>query len=248
MTGKKYTTIDEAEVKKFSDMADDWWNPNGKFKPLHKFNPIRLTYLKNKICEIFNRDPLQQKPLTNISILDIGCGGGLLAEPLVRLGATVTAIDASKNNIEVAKVHAKQMGLNIDYQHITAEELLQNKQKFDVVLAMEIVEHVSDVTLFTETIIKLVNEDGLLFMATINRTIKAWLLAIVAAEYILRWLPIGTHNYEKLVKPQELIEILAKTNMKLLEQRGFSYNPIKDIWKISQDLEVNYILLARKIK
>lgn len=238
------TTIDEIEVQKFSAMAQEWWDPNGKFKPLHKFNPTRLAYLKEKICAFFDKDPLAHKPLAGLSILDIGCGGGLLCEPLTRLGAEVVGVDAAADNIKIAATHAKQMDLNITYLNETAEALVEKEQRFDVVLAMEVIEHVADLSLFIQSATKLMKPDGLLCVATINRNLKAWLCAIVAAEYILGWLPRGTHQYEKFVKPEELEKLLLENNMKLLERRGVAYNPIKDSWNLSQNLDINYMLLA----
>ena len=202
------TTVDKIEIEKFSKMARDWWNPKGKFKPLHLFNPTRIAFIKEKLISHFKLDSDSEKPFKNINILDIGCGGGLLCEPLKRLGATVTGIDASKQNIEVAKFHANEMNLNIDYIHCEPEKLKINK-KFDVILNMEVVEHVSNIDLFIEHCSQLIEKNGIMFVATINKNLKSYLFAIVGAEYILRWLPIGTHQWDKFLTPQEL-EIIAK--------------------------------------
>ena len=197
------TTVDKIEIEKFSKMAQDWWNPKGKFKPLHLFNPSRISFIKDKLVSHFLLNTETPKPLKKIKILDIGCGGGLLCEPLKRLGATITGIDASKNNIEVAKLHAKEMDLNIDYIHCPPENL-NLKNEFDVILNMEIVEHVSDVNLFILNCSKLIKKNGIMFVATINKNLKSYVFAIVGAEYILRWLPIGTHDWDKFLTPKEL--------------------------------------------
>ncbi|MDR0252070.1 MAG: bifunctional 2-polyprenyl-6-hydroxyphenol methylase/3-demethylubiquinol 3-O-methyltransferase UbiG [Brucellaceae bacterium] len=240
------TTIDPAEVAHFSRIASEWWNPQGKFRPLHKFNPTRLEYLKEQICKHFNRDPLMAKPLEGLRILDIGCGGGLLCEPMARLGATVIGADASTTNIEVAKIHATEMGIEIDYRATTAEALADAGEQFDIVLNMEVVEHVSDVDLFMSATAKMVKPQGLMFVATINRTLKAWGLAIIGAEYVLRWLPKGTHQYEKLVRPEELEKPLQAAGLTVLEKTGVSYNPLNDTWNRSRDLDVNYMVLAQR--
>lgn len=240
------TTIDPAEIAHFSRIASEWWNPQGKFRPLHKFNPTRLDYLKENICKYFSRDPLAAKPLEGLRILDIGCGGGLLCEPMARLGATVVGADASATNIEVAKIHAAEMGIEIDYRATTAEALAEAGEQFDVVLNMEVVEHVSDVDLFMSATAKMVKPQGLIFVATINRTLKAWGLAIIGAEYVLRWLPKGTHQYEKLVRPEELEKPLQAAGLTVLEKTGVSYNPLNDTWNRSRDLDVNYMVLAQR--
>ena len=204
-------TINKKEIEKFSKIAEEWWNPNGKFKPLHKFNPIRIEYIKNNIIKDFNLK-LSDKPLKNIDILDIGCGGGLLSEPMCRLGANIVGIDASKKNIDVAKFHAKKNKLKINY--ITASpETLKTKKKFDVILNMEIIEHVEDIDLFIKESSKLLKKNGLMFVATLNKTLKSYLFAIVGAEYILNWLPIGTHDWNKFIKPEDLISIGKVNNL-----------------------------------
>ena len=235
----KNNTINKKEIEKFSKIAEEWWNPNGKFKPLHKFNPLRISYIKDNIIKTFKLNH-NKTPLKNIKILDIGCGGGLLSEPMCRLGATVTAIDASEKNINVAKLHAKKNNLKIDYI-CTSPEQLKNKNKFDVILNMEIVEHVDDINLFLKSCSKLLKKDGIMFIATINKTLKSYVFAIVGAEYILRWLPIGTHDWEKFVKPNDLVEILKIHNTKLERFDGMKFNLITDEWNISKDMSVNYI-------
>jgi len=226
-------------------MANEWWDPKGKFKPLHKFNPIRIKYIRDNIMSNFKLSRTS-KPLKKIDILDIGCGGGLLSEPMHRLGASVTGIDASKNNIKIAKLHSKKNKLNIKYIH-TSPEKLKIKKKFDVILNMEIVEHVEDIDFFLESCSKLLKKNGLMFVATINKTLKSYIFAIVGAEYVLRWLPIGTHEWEKFIKPQELQKIQKKNNLILSKLDGMNFNMIKDEWKISQDTSVNYIAKFVKI-
>lgn len=242
------TTIDDAEVARFSALAADWWNPNGKFRPLHKFNPVRLAYLKQQICQHFDRDVKAPAALHGLRILDIGCGGGLLSEPMARLGADIVGADASETNIEVAKIHATQSELTIDYRATSAEIMADNGEKFDIVLNMEVVEHVADVDLFMASCCEMVKPGGLMFIATINRTAKARLLAIFMAEKVLRWLPVGTHEFEKLVKPEELEETLVKAGMSMLERTGVTYDLLFDQWKIARDMEVNYMMLATRAK
>ena len=233
------SSINKKEIEKFSNMADEWWDPHGKFKPLHKFNPIRIKYIKENIINHFNTKK-KNKPLSGINILDIGCGGGLLSEPMCRLGANITGIDASIKNIKTAKFHAKKNGLKINYICSSPEKLKISK-KFDVILNMEIVEHVEDISFFLKSCSKLLNKNGLMFVATINKTLKSYVFAIVGAEYILRWLPIGTHEWEKFVKPEDLKKILVKNNLSLKKLDGMHFNLIKDEWGISKDLSVNYI-------
>lgn len=240
------TTIDETEVERFARIAAEWWNPYGKFRPLHKFNPTRISYVKEKICQAFGRNPLDGAPLKGIRILDIGCGGGLLCEPLARLGADMVGADPSATNIEIARLHAEKAGLEIDYRAVTAEELAAAGEKFDVVLNMEVVEHVADVSLFMAQICSMVRSGGLMFIATLNRTWKAWGLAIIGLEYILHWLPKGTHTYDKFLRPSELKENLAASGLAVLDELGFVYNPLHDSWKRSPDMDVNYLLLARR--
>jgi len=232
-------SINKKEIEKFSNMAAEWWDPEGKFKPLHKFNPIRIKYIKENIIKEFQ---LKNKryPLSGINILDIGCGGGLLSEPMCRLGANVTAIDASNKNIAIANLHAKKNNLKINYL-CSSPEKLKIAKKFDVILNMEIVEHVEDVDFFLKSCASLLKKNGLMFVATINKTLKSYFFAIVGAEYILRWLPAGTHDWEKFVKPEYLKKILLKNNLSLNGIDGMSFNIVKDEWNISRDLSVNYI-------
>ena len=239
------SSVNKKEIEKFSKMAAEWWNPKGKFKPLHKFNPIRIKYIRDNIVSNFKLD-YTSKPLKKINILDIGCGGGLLSEPMNRLGANVTGIDASINNIKIAKLHAKKNKLNINYI-CTSPEKLKIKKKFDVILNMEIVEHVEDIDFFLASCSKLLKKNGLMFVATINKTLKSYIFAIVGAEYVLRWLPIGTHEWEKFVKPEELQEIQKKNKLVLNKLDGMQFNMIKDEWRISKDTSVNYIAKFIKI-
>ena len=232
-------SVNKKEIDKFSKMANEWWDPEGKFKPLHKFNPIRIKYIKENIINNFK---LKNKfrPLSGINILDIGCGGGLLSEPMSRMGANVTGIDASDKNIKIAKLHSKKNKLKINYL-CSSPEKLKIKKKFDVILNMEIVEHVEDIDFFLKSCSKLLKKNGLMFVATINKTLKSYIFAIIGAEYVLRWLPIGTHEWEKFVKPEDLKKILMKYNLSLNKLEGMNFNIIKDEWSISRDLSVNYI-------
>jgi len=238
-------TINKLEIAKFSKIAAEWWSPNGKFKPLHKFNPIRIKYLKENIIEHFKLKQTNS-PLKGLNILDIGCGGGLLSEPITRLGAKVTAIDASKKNIQVAKFHAKKNSLKINYLCSSPEKLNLNK-KFDVVLNMEIVEHVEDLNFFIKKSSNLLKKNGLMFIATLNKTFKSYMFAIIGAEYVLRWLPIGTHDWEKFVKPDNLVSLAINSNLKLKKLSGMKFNPIIDKWSLSNDKSVNYIAKFKKI-
>ena len=237
-------SINKKEIEKFSNMAAEWWDPEGKFKPLHKFNPIRIKYIKENIVKEFQ---LKNKkyPLSGINVLDIGCGGGLLSEPMCRLGANVTAIDASNKNITIANLHAKKNNLKINYI-CSSPEKLKTTKKFDVILNMEIVEHVEDVDFFLKSCANLLKKNGLMFVATINKTLKSYIFAIVGAEYVLRWLPIGTHEWEKFVKPEELKRILIKNKLNLKKIDGMNFNILKDEWNVSKDLSVNYIAEFKK--
>ena len=235
----KTNTINKEEIEKFSRIAEEWWNPLGKFKPLHKFNPIRISYIKDNIINSFKLKK-QEKPLKNLKILDIGCGGGLLSEPMCRLGADVTGIDASKKNIQVAKLHAKKSNLKIKYIS-TSPENFKTNIKFDVILNMEIIEHVEDVSFFLKSCSSLLKKEGIMFIATINKTLKSYVFAIIGAEYILRWLPIGTHEWEKFVSPNDLINISKKYNLNLENLDGMKFNIIKDEWSLSDDKTINYI-------
>jgi len=235
----KTNTINKEEIEKFSRIAEEWWNPTGKFKPLHKFNPIRISYIKENIINSFKLKD-QDKPLKNIRILDIGCGGGLLSEPMCRLGAKVTGIDASEKNIQVAKLHAKKNNLDIKYLS-TSPENFKTDLKFDVILNMEIIEHVEDVDFFLESCSSLLRKNGIMFVATINKTLKSYLFAIIGAEYILQWLPIGTHEWDKFVNPDDLINISKKYNLNLENLDGMKFNIFKDEWSLSSDKSINYI-------
>ncbi|KQT85884.1 bifunctional 2-polyprenyl-6-hydroxyphenol methylase/3-demethylubiquinol 3-O-methyltransferase UbiG [Aurantimonas sp. Leaf443] len=240
------TTIDADEIERFSRLAAEWWNPKGKFRPLHRFNPVRLDYLREQMALNFSRDLRSTRPFEGLSVLDIGCGGGLICEPMARLGASVVGADASQTNIEVAKLHAETGGLDIDYRATTAEAIAEGGERFDVVLALEIVEHVSDVPLFLSSCATMVKPGGLLAVATINRTLKALSLAIVGAEYVLRWLPRGTHTYSKLVRPEEISRPLEADGLTMIDETGVVYHPLADEWRRSRDLDVNYMLLARR--
>lgn len=240
------TTIDDDEVSRFTRMAEEWWNPTGKFKPLHKFNPVRLAYIREHVLQHFGRDGEDIRPFKGLDILDIGCGGGLLSEPMARLGAQVSGADAAERNIGVAKAHAAQSGLDIDYRATTAEALAEQGAQFDVVLNMEVIEHVADVPLYVEACASLVKPGGLMFVATINRTARAYALAIVGAEYVLGWLPKGTHSYHKFLTPEEITSQLKQHGMQVIDRCGVSYVPLRDEWRKSGDLGVNYMLLAQK--
>ena len=233
------TSVNKKEIDKFSKMANEWWDPEGKFKPLHKFNPTRIKYIKENIINNFKLKN-KSKPLSGIKILDIGCGGGLLSEPMSRMGANVTGIDASDKNIKIAKLHSKKNKLKINYL-CSSPEKLKIEKKFDVILNMEIVEHVEDIDFFLKSCSKLLKKNGLMFVATINKTLKSYVFAIVGAEYVLRWLPIGTHEWEKFVKPGDLKKILMKYDLSLNKLEGMKFNIIKDEWSISRDLSINYI-------
>ena len=238
------TSVNKKEIEKFSKMAEEWWDPNGKFKPLHKFNPIRIRYIKDNIIDHFNLNN-KNKPLNKINILDIGCGGGLLSEPMSRLGAHVVGIDASEKNIKIAKMHAAKNNLKIEYKS-TSPEKLKTSKKFDVILNMEIVEHVEDVNFFIKSCAKLLKKNGIMFVATLNKTLKSYVFGIIGAEYIMRWLPIGTHEWEKFLNPDDLIAISKKNNLTMQKLDGMKYNIIKDQWTISTDKSVNYISIFNK--
>ncbi len=244
-TGK--TTIDPSEVEKFSAIADEWWDPFGKFKPLHKFNPVRLAYIRDAACAHFGRDRRAKAPLEGLRLLDVGCGGGLVAEPMRRLGAEVVAIDAAERNIKTALAHAAPLGLEIDYRCTSVEALAAGGEPpFDIVLNLEVVEHVADPGLFLEEAAGLVKPGGMMVMATINRTLKALALAKIGAEYILRWLPAGTHDPRKFVKPEDAKAALTRAGMTVAAEAGAEYNPLMDIWRIGEDTSVNYMLTAVK--
>ncbi|MAK12153.1 MAG: bifunctional 3-demethylubiquinol 3-O-methyltransferase/2-polyprenyl-6-hydroxyphenol methylase [Candidatus Pelagibacter sp.] len=237
-------TANKEEVNKFNKLAKEWWDPNGKFAPIHKFNPVRQEYLINKISEHFSFDLSIEKPFKKIDILDVGCGGGLLCEPLSRLGANMTGIDAARTNIEVAKLHMIESDLKINYLNKKPEEIID--KKFDVILCMEIIEHVEDVDFFIDSCIKLLNKNGIIFFATLNKTLKSFVLAIIGAEYVLRWLPIGTHDWKKFISPNQIINKVSRHYLSYVETKGVVYNPLKKIWKLSNDIDVNYMCYFKK--
>ena len=241
------TTVDHSEVAKFEAMAAEWWDPNGKFKPLHMLNPCRLDYITSQIAAEFDRDLAQEKPFAGLRLLDIGCGGGLLSEPMARLGAEVVGADAAEGNLPVARIHAEQSGLEIDYRHSTAEALAAAGEQFDVVLNMEVVEHVSDPLAYLTACRQLLRPGGLHICSTINRNPKSFAVAIVGAEYVMRWLPKGTHEWNKFITPDELYELLEKAGLKPVDRKGFVFNPISWQWKLSdRDLSVNYVTASVK--
>ena len=240
------TTIDKDEVARFTAMAEDWWDPKGKFKPLHKFNPVRLAYIRNEVIDHFGRDGTVRQPFEGLSFLDIGCGGGLLSEPMARLGAKVTGADASERNVKIASIHAEGSGLDIDYVSTTSEALAEAGKQFDVVLNMEVIEHVADVPLYLKSCAQLVKPGGLMFLATLNRTAKAFALAIVGAEYVLGWLPKGTHSYDKFLTPEEIVTLLTRNGLTIKDKTGVTYSPLKDEWGKSRDMSVNYMVLAER--
>ena len=239
------TTINKEEIQKFSALADEWWDVKGKFKPLHMFNPIRIEYVTEKIKKHFNIVNKKNSYLEELKILDIGCGGGLISEPMARLGGSVTGIDASKKNIEVAKIHSKKSNLNIRYLNKSPEQL-DEYGKFDIILNLEIVEHVEDVNLYLESCYKLLKKGGIMFTATLNRTLTSYIKAIIGAEYLLRWLPVGTHDWNKFIKPEELEKILLKQKFITIDIKGLVFNPFTAKWKKSDDLNVNYIICSKK--
>jgi|TARA_B100000131_G_scaffold322564_1_gene376996 2-polyprenyl-6-hydroxyphenyl methylase/3-demethylubiquinone-9 3-methyltransferase len=238
-------TVNKKEIEKFSKIADEWWNVEGKFKPLHKFNPLRIKYIKEKVMHHFNINS-KSKPLKNIELLDIGCGGGLLSEPMCRLGAKVTGIDASQKNIYVASYHSKKNKLKINYL-CSSPENIKLKKKFDVILNMEVVEHVDDLNLFLKKSSLMLKKNGLMFISTLNKTLKSYVFAIIGAEYVLKWLPVGTHDWNKFVKPEELVNITKNNNLELIKIDGVFFNLLKNEWMISKDQSVNYITQFKKI-
>ena len=239
------TTINKEEIQKFSKLADEWWDVKGKFKPLHMFNPIRIEYITDKIKQHFKINAGNLNYLKGLNILDIGCGGGLISEPMARLGGRVTGIDASEKNIKVAKIHAKKNELKINYLNKSPEEL-ENKDKFDIILNLEIVEHVDNVGLYIESCYNLLKKDGLMFTATLNRSFMSYLKAIIGAEYIMRWLPIGTHDWNKFLKPEELEKQLQDKKFSMVEIKGLEFNPFLNKWRKSNNLSVNYIIASSK--
>lgn len=240
------TTADSAELAKFEAMADSWWDPVGKFKPLHKFNPGRIAWVRDATAAHFGRDPSAERPFEGLRLLDVGCGGGLLSEPFARLGFSVTGLDAADKNIAVARLHAERSGLDIDYRCQLVEDLAQTDERFDVVMTMEVVEHVADLDLFLAASSHLVRPGGMLVGATLNRTLKSLALAKIGAEYVLRWLPRGTHDWRKFVKPSEFVEALRAGGLHVEDIKGMSYDPLQDEWRLTDDISVNYMLRAVK--
>ncbi len=239
------TTIDPAEIAKFEAMAAEWWDPEGKFKPLHMLNPCRLDYITGQIAAEFDRDPTADRPFAGLRLLDIGCGGGLLAEPMARLGAEVVGADAAERNIPVARLHAEQSGLAIDYRHTTAEAMVEARESFDVVLNMEVVEHVADPLAYLTACRQLLRPGGLMVTSTINRNAKSFVMAIVGAEYVMRWLPKGTHEWAKFITPDELYELLRQAGLDPVDRKGMVFNPVRWSWSLSsRDLSVNYVTAA----
>ena len=240
------STIDPKDVAKFSAIADEWWDPEGKFKPLHQFNPIRLQFIRDRLCDHFDRDPLSMQPLKGLRVLDVGCGGGLIAEPLARMGARVTGIDASEKNTVIAQVHAAESGLNIDYKATTVEELAAVGEIFDAVISLEVVEHVANFELFIKGCADLMGVNSAILIATLNRTPKSFAFGIVGAEYIMRWLPRGTHDWRKFIRPSELTSALRRNRVVTEEIAGLSFNPFTNKWRVNDDVSVNYVIFGRK--
>jgi 2-polyprenyl-6-hydroxyphenyl methylase / 3-demethylubiquinone-9 3-methyltransferase len=240
------STVDDAEVERFSALASEWWDPRGKMAVLHKFNPVRLGFIKEAACRHFGRDAKRLDALAGLRILDIGCGGGILSEPLARLGADVVGADPAKANVEAARLHAAEAGVAVDYRASTAEALADAGERFDVVLAMEVVEHVADLSLFIKRCAEMVKPGGLMVVATINRTIKSFAFAIVGAEYLLRWLPRGTHQWDKFITPNELEAVLERHGLRTIDETGVIYNLVADRWQLATDMDVNYMVTAEK--
>jgi 2-polyprenyl-6-hydroxyphenyl methylase/3-demethylubiquinone-9 3-methyltransferase len=239
-------SIDPAEIQRFDALASEWWDPNGKLRPLHRLNPARLTYLRDKAAAHFGRDTRRLRALDGLRVLDIGCGGGLVSEPFARMGASVVGVDAAERNIRVAQIHAAEFDLAIDYRNAAAEDLAAAGEQFDIVLALEVIEHVTDIAGFLQTCTALVRPGGALFVGTLNRTPQAFALAIVGAEYVMRWLPRGTHDWHKFVRPSELAAGLRPLGMQIRDLSGLSYSLFKDEWQVGRDLSVNYLAYAAK--
>jgi 2-polyprenyl-6-hydroxyphenyl methylase/3-demethylubiquinone-9 3-methyltransferase len=244
---KPGSTVDEAEVEHFSALAAEWWDPRGRMAMLHKFNPVRLAFIKQTACRHFGRDERRLDALAGLRLLDIGCGGGILSEPLARLGARVLGADPSQTNIEAAKLHAAAVGIAVDYRATTAEALADEGERFDIVLAMEVVEHVADLALFIGRCAEMVSPGGFMITATLNRTLKSFALAILGAEYVLRWLPRGTHRWDKFVTPNELEAALESHGLRVIDETGIIYNLLADRWQLSSDTAVNYITVAERV-
>ena len=241
------STVDVDEIAKFTAMANEWWDPDGKFKPLHALNPARLAFIRNQVCGKFDRDARARRPLEGLRLLDIGCGGGLISEPMTRLGAKVVGADMAPLNVQVAKAHAAEQNLEIDYRRSSAEELASQGELFDVVLALEILEHVADIDLFLSSCCKMVAPGGLLILSTINRTRKAYAVAIIGAEYLIRWVPKGTHDFEKFVKPEEIESYIDASRFIVDKPVGLSFNPLQDRWHLTTDVSVNYMMAIHDI-
>ncbi|MEO5806580.1 bifunctional 2-polyprenyl-6-hydroxyphenol methylase/3-demethylubiquinol 3-O-methyltransferase UbiG [Devosia sp.] len=242
------STINDAEVAKFTAMAEEWWDPKGKFRPIHKFNPVRLTYIREAVLEHFARDGSSMLPFEGLRVIDVGCGGGLLSEPMARLGATVVGIDAAERNIRIATLHAQQSGLSVDYRATTSEALAAAGEKFDLVLNMEVVEHVDNVPLYMKSCADLVAPGGLMLTATLNRTARAYALAVLGAEYVLGWLPKGTHDWKKFLTPDEIKTLITRNGLRVTAETGVVYHPLADEWRKSPDMAINYMVLAEKPK
>jgi 2-polyprenyl-6-hydroxyphenyl methylase/3-demethylubiquinone-9 3-methyltransferase len=246
MTAETAATLDPSEVEKFSKLAAEWWNPKGKFGVLHRFNPVRLAYIKQQVTARFARDPFARAPLEGLRLLDIGCGGGLLSEPMARLGATVVGVDPSEKNIKTARIHAEEQELPVDYRVGTAEDLERAGERFDLILNMEVIEHVADPAAFTRVCAAMLKPRGLIFVATLNRTLKSFGLAIIGAEYVLGWLPKGTHQWEKFITPQELEGWMTANGLDIVDRQGVTYSPFSREWRRSRDMDVNYMMVGRK--
>lgn len=243
---KSRTTVDAGEVARFAAMADEWWNPRGKMQPLHRFNPVRIAFIRDRACALYGRDPKVLDCLAGLRILDVGCGGGLLAEPLARLGAQVTGVDPAAENVAAARMHAERSGLPIDYRSATVEEIADTGERFDIVVASEVVEHVADLDLFVRRCADCVAPGGSMIVTTINRTLKSFALAIVGAEYVLRWLPVGTHRWDKFVTPDELEDSFAEAGLSVVDEAGIVYHLPSGEWRRADDMDVNYMMAAEK--
>ncbi len=243
---KSTGTASADEIARFSAMADAWWDPTGKFRPLHRLNPVRIAYIKDCITSHFGRDPHTSHPFENLEFLDVGCGGGLLTEPMARLGASVTGIDAGEKTVGVAEIHARRQNLDIDYRCALPEDLVREDRAFDVVLNMEVVEHVADLDAFLEASAKLLKPGGAMVVATMNRTLKSLALAKIGAEYVLRWLPVGTHDWRKFVRPAELAKGLRRHRVDVVDLKGMTFNPLTDKWSLTRDVDVNYVVFGTK--